>query len=161
MTQNHQKMLKRLSFLRISTDCDQGMILDELRRREFVSSRYDFRNLTLDLWYIRNDSRSRAVQDVTSCFDANDPIKGIWFKTILLALNDVRGGRPCDLGAWRRDSPPMGIDTCSKTLHICAPAAMGFLLSLPEEHERFVSLNPGTIRDLVKNIRGCDSRISR
>jgi hypothetical protein len=140
-------MYERLALLR-----ESEKDVATLQKLHLVSNRYDFRNLALDMWYIRT-MKSRAVQDVSNCYDREDPLKGIWLKCILLALNDVKSGRPCDLEAWRKDSPPMGIDTCSKNLHICAPAAMGFLLALPEEHERFISVTPGTLKDLVKRLR--------
>ena len=149
---NREKMYERLELLRELGDSGQDSLLTELRLRELISKRYDFRNLALDLWYIENSARARAVQDVTSCF-GDDRLSSLWLKCILLALNDVKSGRPCDFGAWRLDSPPMGIDTCSSNVHICAPSAMGFLLAQTEEHEKFVCISPGTIRDIVKQIR--------
>lgn len=143
---NHAKMIKRLQYLQGPHPEDP---IDDMWRKGLVSYRYDFRNLSTDLWYLQ----IRNNRHKSSCIvDPNDPLKGLWLSCIIVALGDVMTKRPCDLNAWKCDSPPMGIDTCSSTVHICAPAALGFLLSLSDEQEQLGGLRSGTVKDLVRRM---------
>lgn len=144
---NHEKMLKRLQFLQKS---DPEFAIPELKSRGLVSDFYDFRNLATDLWLLTARPARRRIEYF---HDPRDPLRSLWFCCLIVAIGDARDGRPCDLGAWRRDAPPMGIETCSSASHICAPHALGFLLSLPPEHELFCGLRPGTIRELLRGVR--------
>ena len=141
---NREKMYKRLEFLR---DFRGEFAISEMKSLGLISKVYDFRNLATDLWYLNTKCERRKLDLIKDC---GDPIKSLWLGCIVIAISDVRDERPCDLGAWRYDSPPMGIETCSSTAHICAPAALGFLLSLPTWHEQICGLSPGTIRELVR-----------
>lgn len=137
-------MLQRLEILRVTPQ--EADPISILRYKHLVSSRYDFRNLATDYWYLKTRDMRRKCEYVV---DPADPLKGLWLGCITIAISDVREKRPCDMNAWRCDSPPMGIDTCSELVHICAPAALGFLLSLSDEDELFAGLRPGTIRELT------------
>ena len=143
---NKDRMLYRLDAI---TKAAGKITIDELLDKGLVSEHYNFRNLATDLWYLSNRN-SRLSYEIAECYDCTDPIKSIWFRTLVLAISDAKSKRPCDLGAWLYDSPPMSIEICTDNYHLCAPEAIGFLLSLDDEHERLGGLSPGTIRDVVR-----------
>ena len=142
---NRDKMLQRL---RILKDPKLQDPITLLKNMGLVSYQYDFRNLATDQWYLRTREGRRKCEYIV---DPNDPLKGLWLGCLIMAISDVCERRPCDLNAWKYDSPPMGIDTCSPTVHICAPAALGFLLSLSEEQEQLGGLRPGTVRNIIRS----------
>lgn len=145
-------MRRRLEYLKHLRSASTEDAIFALREFSLVSNKYDFRNLATDLWYLRTrDTRRRCDYII----DPHEPLKGLWFGCVVMAISDVKERRPCDLHAWRYDSPPMGIDTCSEEVHICAPAALGFLLSLTDEQELYCGLTPGTIRDIVGSKNSC------
>ena len=147
---NHEKMLRRLKYI---LENEKKTAVSDLFTLGLVSASYDFRNLATDLWYLSYRDSQRGY-DPGECYCAEDPIRSILFRTIVLALFDLKSGRPCDLGAWKKDTAPMGILTCTAEAHLCAPDAAGFLLNLDEDYEEFAGVRPGTIRSFadLKNI---------
>ena len=130
-----------------------GEIIRTLLQHQIVSVNYSFRNLAVDRWYLSNRV-ARVGYEIAECHDCNDPIKGVWFRVIVIALADAKANRPCDLDAWDKDLPPMGIDKCIEGCHICSPAAKGWLLNLDDTAEEFAGLSQGTIKDILKSSRG-------
>lgn len=152
-----ERMLKRLEIIRNAVSQDDNDILCYLRSEELISSCYDFRNLATDRWYLARSEEGfpRIGFGLEECNDSHDPIKSIWFRCIFLAIYDARSRRPCDLNAWYKDQPPMSIETCTEDLHICSPSAVGFLLSLTDDHERLGGLSPGTIKRIIAPQKFC------
>jgi hypothetical protein len=142
---SRDRMLQRLDIIAKNRT---NISIPDMRSAGIVSAQYNFRNLATDLWYL-SCRNSRIAYEIAECHDCDDPIKSIWFRCLVIAISDARSKRPCDLGAWVGDFPPMGIETCSSKYHLCAPEAVGFLLSLDDEHERLGGLTPGTIRAII------------
>ena len=143
-----RKRLLRIKELGAGEDNNMEIMIGMLRREGFVSPEYDFRNLSIDTWYLSNRILRRYYDKATH-YNADDPWKSVWLRVITLAIADERTERPCDLNAWKKDSPPMSIDICTNAVHICAPAAHGWLVNLDEDETRFAGLSVGTIRAII------------
>jgi len=124
--------------------------IEEMKCLGFVSVQYTAQNLLVDEWYFlsRNDSHPTSDIDVVG----GKAERSILFKMIIISMNDIKRRRPCDLGIWKKDMPPHGIDTCTHEIHICSKMAAKWLLeTVGEEEERYVGLTPGSISSLMGN----------
>jgi hypothetical protein len=147
------RMIYRLKAIELAPKVfSDEAIIQRLQDKLFVSVNYSFRNLAVDRWYLSSRVQ-RLGYDIAECHDCNNPIKSVWFRVIVMALADVRSERPCDLNAWDKDLPPMGIEKCTEDCHICSPAARGWLLNLDDVAEEFAGLSHGTIISILKSKR--------
>jgi len=133
-------------------DISPPELLRELQHSGLVTVNYSLRCAETDIWFIQKERSINTSVLSRDNFDGaseEDPYRLIWFRVILLAMLDVRGGRPCDLDCWKGDRPPGG-QYCEIGAHICRPAAMEFLSFMPESISSFAGVDKSYITAFLR-----------
>jgi hypothetical protein len=127
--------------------CDSvKTFLDNLWRSKITSINYTRRNLLMDTWYITRTKSTSIHMDSTG-----DGFPWM-FRIILQSLLDLKSGRPCDLGIWRKDIPS-DFNNCTESDHICYEFAERHLSELNDEAEELAGLSVGRVKYLLKQIK--------
>ena len=126
-------------------------IIKGLRYQEVVSRYYTEKCLLVDFWYLTK-STTFSPGSNRNCPTAMDVEGRALFQIAFQSLLDLKSGRPCDLGIWRKDLSP-DFDNCTYTYHICWNDAEDYLRHLPTEAESYMGLSNGYLNGLIAEIK--------
>jgi len=126
-------------------------ILKGLRYQEVISRNYSEKCLLVDLWYLTKSTKFSPGSD-RNCSTSIDIAGRALFQITFQSLLDLKSGRPCDLGIWRKDLSP-DFDNCTYSYHICWNDAEDYLLHLPTEAESYMGLSNGYLSSIVTEIK--------
>jgi hypothetical protein len=124
-------------------------ILDRLRVAGVVSKFYSRQCLLVDVWYLEKRTWKNSIRTIE---DQKTYLEHLFLQIVVQSLFDLQCGRPCDIGIWRKDTPPDD-RSCRKSEHICYRDAQQFLETVNEEEEVIIGLSSGTISSLVRAIK--------
>lgn len=120
--------------------------INTLWRKKIISIFYTKKCFEMDAWFILKE-RSSSIHN-----DAEGTGVQCLFMIILQSFLDLRTGRPCDHGIWRKDISS-DFRNCTKTEHVCSKNAEEYLLQIDEEAEELAGLSIGRVHDLMTQIK--------
>lgn len=126
-------------------------ILKGLRYQEVISKFYTEKCLLVDFWYLTKTTTFTPGAN-RNCPTAMDVEGRTLFQIVFQSLLDLKSGRPCDLGIWKKDFSP-DFDNCTYSYHICWNDAEDYLHNLPTEAESYMGLSNGYLNGLITEIK--------